>query len=57
MRYYNPEDVADMLGIKIEKIYHYINENYLKCIKMGSNYRISQNELQKFKRKYFVQNV
>ncbi|MEJ6951201.1 helix-turn-helix domain-containing protein [Natronospora cellulosivora (SeqCode)] len=53
MKYYSPDEIASLLKIEPRKIYEYIALKQLLPIKLGSNYRISQDEYDAFKRNYY----
>lgn len=43
--YYMPQEVADMLGVKVLTIYRWIKEGKLHAVKIGQ-WRISEADLQ-----------
>ncbi|MFW6026251.1 MAG: helix-turn-helix domain-containing protein [Candidatus Woesearchaeota archaeon] len=52
VKYYTPDEVASFLKIKPNFVYQFISEKKLKGIRMGSNYRITKDEFDRFKRIY-----
>lgn len=46
MKYYNPEEVAAILKVKPQEVYQYMMEKKLVPVKMGSNYRLSEKQLE-----------
>lgn len=52
MKYYDPSEVAAILRVKPMKVFQFIGNHQLKCVQMGSNYRIKKDDLSEFVRKY-----
>lgn len=45
---YTPQEVADMLKLKVTTIRAYIRNGKLKAAKFGREYRITEEELKRF---------
>ena len=45
---YTPEEVAKILAISMTTMYRFMKENKIKTIKVGSQYRIKESELNDF---------
>ena len=43
-----PQEVADVLRIKLRTVYDYIKSGKLKAIKLGKGYRIEMEDLAEF---------
>lgn len=54
MKYYEPGEIASALKVNLSFIYQMISENRLECIKLGSNYRITEKEFERFKDMFFL---
>ncbi|MFP4015411.1 MAG: helix-turn-helix domain-containing protein [Halanaerobiales bacterium] len=52
MKYYDPSEVASILKIKPMKVFQLIGNDQLKCVQMGSNYRIKKDDLSNFVKRY-----
>ena len=48
MNYYTPEEVADILKMKVTTIRKYLTQGDLKGMKIGRIWRISEEELKEF---------
>lgn len=48
MTLYTPQQVADILDINYQTVLKYIKEGKLKAAKIGSNYRIRREDLERF---------
>lgn len=44
--FYNPQEVADLLGVKVLTVYRWIKAGKLEAVKIGQ-WRISESELQR----------
>lgn len=44
--FYSPQEVADLLGVKVRTVYRWIREDKLTAVKVGQ-WRISESELQR----------
>lgn len=50
MKYYSPDEAAELLRVQPKTVYKYIGENKLFATRLGSNYRISKKQLDNFKK-------
>jgi excisionase family DNA binding protein len=48
MRYYTPRQVAELLQLTPQVIYEYIKAGKLPAIRLGTRYRISAEDLDRF---------
>jgi putative resolvase len=47
-KFYTPVELAEMLRVNKMTIYRYIRAGKIKAYKIGKDYRIEENEYQKF---------
>lgn len=45
---YSPDDVADLLGLHVRTIRHYVRDGRLPAVRIGKQYRISEADLRAF---------
>lgn len=45
---YSPDDVADLLGLHVRTIRHYVRDGRLPAVRIGKQYRISEVDLRAF---------
>ena len=45
---YTPQEVADLLKLRVETVYEYIRTGRLSAARLGNRYRISQTDLDTF---------
>jgi len=50
MDYYTPQQVADKLQLTVRTIWSYIRSGKLPASKLGRDYRISEEQLERFMR-------
>lgn len=48
MKYYNTEEVAEILGVSVRSIYNYIDEGKLKAYKVGWGWRFKETDIDNF---------
>ncbi|WP_067936526.1 helix-turn-helix domain-containing protein [Alicyclobacillus kakegawensis] len=48
IQFYTPQEVADMLRLRVTTVYEYIRMGKLKAARFGNRYRISQEDVQGF---------
>lgn len=53
-RYLKPKDIAMLLMLNVLTIYEYIKKGKLKAIKFGRNYRVEEEDLNKFINEHIV---
>lgn len=45
---YSPDEVADLLGLHVRTIRHYVRDGRLPAVRIGKQYRISESDLRAF---------
>jgi excisionase family DNA binding protein len=45
---YSPDEVADLLGLHVRTIRHYVRDGRLPAVRIGKQYRISEADLRAF---------
>ena len=48
MVFYNPQKVAEILGLNYQTVLKYINDGKLKAMSLGKGYRIKKEDLEEF---------
>lgn len=48
IKYYTPQEVADMLRLRVQTIYEYVRMGKLSATKFGNRYRISETDIVQF---------
>ena len=48
IRFYTPQEVADMLRLRVQTVYEYIRMGKLQAARFGNRYRISEDDIQQF---------
>lgn len=48
VKFYTPQEVADVLRIRVQTIYEYIRMGKLPAIRLGNRYRITETDIEKF---------
>ncbi len=51
--YYTPKEVADKFGFKVITVWDWIRKGKLRALRLGGRlYRITDNQIEAFKKKY-----
>ena len=48
IRFYTPQEVADMLRLRVQTVYEYIRMGKLPAARFGNRYRISEDDIKEF---------
>lgn len=48
LKFYNTEQLADMLGVSMQTIYNYIKSKKLTAVKIGKEYRVAEADFMEF---------
>ena len=48
IRFYTPQEVANMLRLRVQTVYEYIRMGKLRAARFGNRYRISEDDIQQF---------
>jgi len=51
MKYYSPDDIAEMFNLHPATVRKWIRDKKLKAIKLSSVWRVSEDDLQEFMKK------
>lgn len=48
MKVYTAKEIADIMQMNVQTVLKYLRENKIEHIKIGTNYRVTQEQLDKF---------